>query len=411
MLTVQEAAMLAGLVKAPSRYAPTKNIKTAQGRAGVVLTTMNIAGYLTKSEVESYSSSPAELYKNPTGNSVRYFTDWIMTQLEGKVTRGLEAIIIYTSLDLGTQKIAEKAIRDHLSSVAIEANIGEASLVSIALDGSIKAMVGGRDYTKSQFNRVTQAKRQSGSSFKAFVYLAGLENGLKPTSVYKDEIIDIDGWSPQNFSGKFSGNMSIREALERSINTIAVKISEEIGREKVIKVAQKLGVQSTIHSQPSLALGTSLVSPMEMVASYGSIANGGIKVTPYGILEIRSFRGDLVYRQTPPRNKIVVDHKKIKQLVGMMEGVVKVGSARSAKIDRPAAGKSGTSQNYKDAWFIGFTSELVTAVWLGNDNGTPMLNVTGGGMPSRIWATFMKSAHKNIPARELLADYNDRVED
>ena len=289
-------------------------------------------------------------------------------------------LIVRTTLDVKLQKIAEKSLINVNSKFE---SAEQSSLVALDLNGGIIAMIGGTDYGDTQFNRVTQAKRQPGSAFKLFVYLAGLESGFSPNDTFIDSKIDIEGWSPKNYKNEYIGEVTLREAFSKSINTIAVKISETIGREKVIDVAKSMGITSPILNSPSLALGTSEVTLLELTSAYNVLANNGNGVFSYGIRSIEDTDGEMTR---------------------MMEQTIESGTGKNAKLNRPAAGKTGTSQSLRDAWFVGFTSNIVVGVWFGNDNDSPMKQITGGTAPAILWKEFMTAAHQDIKPRGLSYD-------
>ena len=269
------------------------------------------------------------------------------------------------------------------------------------LDGAISALSGGFDFSLSKYNRATQSKRQPGSAFKPFVFLAGLENGLRPETKFADRPITIDDWSPKNYAGKYRGRITFAQALAYSSNSVAVQVSERVGRNRVIDAARRLGLTSHIPNHPSMALGTAEVGLMEMTAAYAALANKGIGAMPHGILEVRDGRDRVLYRRHGSGRGQVARPWHVAELGQMLARTIRIGTGRNARLGRPAAGKTGTSQDYRDAWFLGYTSHLVAGVWLGNDNGAPMNRVTGGGAPARLWRDFMVAAHKDLPARPL----------
>ena len=408
-LNLAEAALLAGLVKAPSRYAPTRNIDLAHQRAVVVLGAMQENDDITMEAKEKAVAQPARLSSKYLGGDIRYYTDWVMARLGKFVKRGHQPLIVFTSLDLNAQMAAKTSIERSFLVGPEDVKSGQVALVSMASDGALKAMVGGRSYAESQFNRATSALRQPGSAFKTFVYLAAMEDGHRPDDFLVDEPITVDGWTPQNFSGRYLGRKSLRDGFALSLNTMAVQLSELVGREKVKDIAIRLGITSNIRAHPSLALGTSEVTPIDMATAYAVIANGGFVVEPYAILEIRSGEGDLLYRRQPAENVRILSEVVVLRMLDLMEAVFEYGTGRRAKIDRPSAGKTGTSQDYRDAWFIGFTSDLVTSVWIGNDDGSPTASITGGGLPADIWSDYMLEAHVGKPVRNLIiGDLADR---
>lgn len=404
-LSIAESAVLAGLVKAPSRLAPHINPDGAWERGQVVLAAMQTTGKLSAAAKQKISEQPPALRRPAAGRNVRFFTDWVETEARRLAPdlRG-KSLIIFTTLDPSVQRAATLAVGRALDGEGQKNGASEAALVAIDHDGAVRAMVGGRDYAKSQYNRATQAKRQPGSAFKLFTYLAALEAGIKPMDRYVDAPTTVEDWAPKNYSGQFNGEMSAQEAFARSINTIAVQISEEIGREKAAAVARRLGIKTAISNVPSLPLGTEEVRLLELTGSYATVANGGHLAQPYSIVEITTLEGEVIFRRRPSSPRSVLRSDTVEDITSMLTSVVKWGSGKNAALARPAAGKSGTSQDSRDAVFAGFTSDMTAAVWVGNDDGAPMKNVTGGGMPARIWRDFMTEAHASVPVRPLLAD-------
>ena len=401
-VTLSEAAMLAGLLKAPSRYAPTHDIARARARARQVLAGMVAAGYLTSAEAEAAERHPARVVRaRRAGRGPRYFADWVLDQVSGYVGPGAGDIVVVTTLDARLQRTAEEAVAWALAGDGARRGVGQAALVALAPDGAVRAMVGGRDYGASQFNRATQALRQPGSAFKLFVYLAALEAGLSPDDVVEDAPLTIAGWSPRNYDDRYAGPVTLREAVARSLNTVAVRVAERIGRDRVIGVARRLGITSELGADASLALGTSEVSLIELTAAYATLANRGRGVWPHGIREIRSMDGAALYRRAGSGPGRAVAKRPLRLMVDLLEGVIAAGTGRAAALPWPAAGKTGTSQDFRDAWFIGFTRDLVAGVWLGNDDHAPMKGVSGGGLPARLWARFMTKALTGAAPRPL----------
>lgn len=399
-LNTYQAAMLAGLLKAPSRYNPAVNPKAARQRAAQVLRNMVAAGYLSEQDMAALKAGGTSIKAVKTSRKSRYFSDWILARVADYVSPGDTDIIVHTTLDPALQNDAQKAIAKGLKN-ARDLNVGQAALVAMSTDGAVRAMVGGADYGLSQFNRATQALRQPGSAFKPVVYLAGIEAGLNPASSFVDEPINVDGWSPRNFSRTFSGPISMADALAGSVNTVAVKISEKAGRKNVIKVARRLGITADLLAAPSLALGTSGVSLIEMTAAYGVFANGGYGVWPYGITEITDTEGRLLYRRQGSGPGQVISPQAAGTMNDMLALVLRKGTGKAANFKRPLAGKTGTSQKFRDAWFIGYSADLVAGVWMGNDNQASMRSVTGGGLPARTWRKFMVAAHRSTPVHGL----------
>jgi len=396
-VSVYEAALLAGLLKAPSRLNPVNDPEAARQRALVVLDAMVAAGSLTGQQ----ASQAAANRRGFAGEAVRagagrYYADWIMAQVAGYVGLAEGSLIVETDFDPALQAIVERAVRAQPAPGG-----AQVAVVVMAPDGAVRAMVGGRDYGASQFNRATQALRQPGSAFKPFVYLAALEAGLTPDTKIEDAPITIDGWSPRNFGRKFRGTVTLREAVARSLNTVAVRVSEQVGRQTVADVGHRLGLVSQLKTGPSLALGASEVTLMELTAAYAVFGNGGTGVLAYGIREIRDGSGDVLYRRAGTGTGRVVKKIHVETMNQLLNAVVEWGTGKAAKLDRPAAGKTGTSQDYRDAWFIGYTSDLVAGVWMGNDDGRPMAQVTGGGAPARLWRRIMLDAQQGQPVRAL----------
>ncbi len=407
-VTLSEAAMLAGLLKAPSRYAPTRDLARARARGRQVLAGMVDAGYITPAEARGAAKKPATIVRaRRAGRGSRYFADWVFDRVSGYAGPGAGDIVVVTTLDASLQRAAEEAVEWALAGDGARRRVGPAALVALAPDGAVRAMVGGRDYGASQFNRATQALRQPGSAFKLFVYLAALEAGLSPDDVVEDAPLTIDGWSPRNYDGRYAGAVTVREALARSINTVAVRVADQVGPGGVIEVARRLGITSRLGADASLALGTSEVTLIELTAAYAALANRGRGVWPHGIREIRAADGAVLYRRAGSGPGRAVARRPLRQMVDMLRSVVTEGTGRAAALPFPVAGKTGTSQDSRDAWFVGFTRDLIAGVWLGNDNRAPMKGVTGGGLPARLWARFMKAALAGTAVRPLLGAATD----
>ncbi|WP_448206390.1 transglycosylase domain-containing protein [Azospirillum sp. sgz302134] len=397
---LREAAIIAGLLKAPSRYSPTSNPDESAERARVVLGAMADAGFITTQDLEVARNTPPAPRRKPGGDG-RYFADWVTDLVAGFIGPDHGDVVVRTTLDLKLQRSAEQRLEEILTGPGAAANVRQGAVVAMTPDGAVRALVGGRDYDNSEFNRATKALRQPGSSFKPFVYLAALEAGWSPDSPVEDAPVRIGTWSPGNYDGKFRGTISMATALAHSSNTATVRIIERVGVERVRKVAADLGIGSPLGKDLSLALGTSEVSLLELTRAYAGIANRGAPVWPYAIAEIRDRDGNVLYRRQAGGSSPVVDPAHAVQLARMMMGVIEYGTGKSAKLDRPAAAKSGTTQDYHDAWFVGFTADLVAGVWLGNDNNDEMKKVTGGTLPAKLWQGFMMDAHAGKPPRPL----------
>jgi len=402
-LTTYQSALLAGLLKAPSRYNPRSSPKRAKQRTAVVLANLVAVGYMTEAEAadiraKGEKSAIAAATKRRAG---RYFADWILEQTPDFVPPGDRDVTVVTTLDSKLQARAEKLIAASLAGPGRNAGVGQAAAVVMERDGAVRALIGGGDYARSQFNRATQARRQPGSAFKPIVFLAGLEAGLSPETVMTDAAVTIGDWRPRNFDGRYRGRINLRQAMAHSVNTVAVRVAQKAGSKRILKTARRLGITTKLPNDLSLALGSGEVSLLEMTAAYAPFANGGIGVWPYGIEEIRDGRGRVLYRRAGSGPGRVATKAQARQMTDMLRAVVTSGTGRKAAPGRAAAGKTGTSQEFRDAWFIGYTGNLVAGVWAGNDDERPMKKVTGGGLPARLWRDIMKSAQKGRPARKL----------
>lgn len=405
-----EAAMLAGLLKAPSRFAPTSNLERSQDRAQIVLDLMEAQELLTEQEAIDARENPAELSEAAAARAGGYFADWVMGSGPDFFTRSTtEDVIIRTTLDPAIQTAAEEAIIKVFEDRLSENEEAQAAIVVMSADGAVRAMVGGRDMRVSGgFNRATQAMRQTGSAFKPFVYATALDLGYTYNDYIEDAplTIDIPGsgpWSPKNYSGEFYGMVTLTDALRNSLNTAAVRMSEAVGRENVRKVASDFGIQSDLAEGPALALGASDTTLIQMTGAYAGILNGGSSVTPYGLVELR-LQGDEVplMEQEGGIGERVISKNAAEQLIYMMNQVVESGSGRRAQLEgREVAGKTGTTQGLRDAWFIGFTADYVTGVWMGNDDNSSLPGITGGSAPAAIWKETMARVQDGLPARPL----------
>jgi penicillin-binding protein 1A len=402
-LGTYESALIAGLLKAPSRYNPLRAKKRSEKRTRQVLLNLVAAGYLTKATSKQAFQRRNQIFSNTKKNTPpRYFIDWVVGQVFEYVSKGPRDLRVYTTLDPKLQAHAAKLVHKALLGPAKEVNASEAAFVVMSPAGAVRAMVGGGRYATSQFNRVTQARRQPGSAFKPIVYLAGLEAGLRPASILKDVPIRIGNWAPRNFKRSHQGNVSLSDSLAQSINTIAVRIAERVGRKNVVKVAQRLGITSPMKAQPSLALGASEVTLLELVSAYAPFANGGAAAWSHGITEIRDGQNNVLYHRQGSGPRRVIEPYYVQQMNLMLANVVASGTGKNAKLNsRPTAGKTGTSQNYRDAWFIGYTADLVAGAWFGNDSGKAMKKVTGGGLPATLWKNIMLNAHTGIAIKNL----------
>lgn len=401
-VTIAEAAMLAGLVKSPSRLAPNRNPEGAEARAQIVLAAMADAKFITDAQAKA-STGHASYNVKPVGaGTVNYVADWIGEVLDDLVGQIDESIKVETTIDPKLQSVAEAAIIDELAAKSVKFNVSQGALVAMTPDGAVRAMVGGRNYAESQYNRAVTAKRQPGSSFKPFVYLTALEQGLTPDTVRQDAPIEVKGWRPENYTHEYFGAVTLTQALAMSLNTVAIRLGLEVGPKNVVRTAHRLGISSKLEPNASIALGTSEVAVVELVGAYAPFANGGFAVAPHVVTRIRTLGGKLLYmRQADERNQ-VIDPRHVGMMNTMMRETLINGTARKAEIPGwPAAGKTGTSQDYRDAWFIGYTANLVTGVWLGNDDNSPTKKATGGGLPVEVWSRFMRTAHEGVPVAAL----------
>lgn len=401
-INVAEAAMLAGLVKSPTRLAPTRNFDAAEKRAKMVLAAMSELGYITAANEKIALAKPPRIVAQAGNGAVNYVADWIMDALNDTLGHIEEDLLVETSIDSVLQASAEKSLADELAAKGAKAGVEQGALVAMTPDGAVRAMVGGRNYGESQFNRAVAAKRQPGSAFKPFVYLTALEHGLTPDTVRIDGPVKIKGWQPENYGHEYYGPVTLTKALALSLNTVSVRLTMEFSPMAVIRTAHRLGISSKLEANASIALGTSEVSPLELIGAYATFANGGYAVIPHVIERITGAKGKQLYvRNQQPLGR-VVEARHIGMMNTMMQETLSMGTAHKAVLPGwPAAGKTGTSQDFRDAWFIGYTANLATGVWLGNDDNSPMKKVTGGGLPVDIWSRFMRDAHQGVPIAAL----------
>lgn len=396
-----QSAMLAGLLKAPSRYNPLADKKLAAARTKVVLSAMVNAGYLTEAEAASARKLAATSHPTRPGRRAPFFVDWVLDQVSDYVGGRDRDLIVQTTLLPRLQERAENTLSVTLQRNGKQRRIGEGAVVVMSTDGAVRAMIGGESYGDSQFNRATQARRQPGSAFKPAVYLAALKAGRHPDDVYEDAPIKIGAWQPTNFDGKYAGPMTMSDALARSVNTVAVRLAVDIGVKRVATAARSLGLDPGDNPDASIALGTAETTLLELTAAYAPFANGGDGVIPYGIQEIRDGGGNVFYRRKVSGTGKVVEPAVLRDMNRMLKRVITEGTGRKAAFGPDAAGKTGTSQNYRDAWFVGYSADYLTGVWLGNDDGSPMKGVTGGSFPAVIWRDVMRAAHEGVTPREL----------
>jgi len=402
-LTLTEAAILAGSVKAPSRYNPDASVEAAMARAGLVLSAMSDQGYIGETQREKAATAKPKVALRTATPGAGYFVDYAVSLVPSFAGKAKERLIVDTTLDLDLQKTAERALDAGLAKDGKALAASQGALVSMTLDGAVRALVGGRNYDESQFNRAIDAKRQPGSAFKPFVYLAALENGHRPRDEVFDGPVSIGTWQPENYEGSYEGTITLAHALARSSNSASVQLTNEVGAETVARIAHRLGVAGELQAVPSLALGTSELSPLDLTTGYAAFANGGDGVIPYAIVRIRTGSGKVIYERKGSGLGRVIEPRNEADMVAMMAGTVTEGTGRAASLGaRPVAGKTGTSQSYRDAWFVGFTANHITGVWIGNDSGAPMKKATGGGLPARIFKAYMLKAEEKLPVTPLI---------
>ncbi len=400
-INLHEAAVLAGLLKAPSRYAPLHDPKAARDRADQVLANMQDAGYLSARDVRAAKAERLRTVGPDAGSDARYFADWAVERVNGYVGEPDRDLVVTTTLDVGLQRAAEAALDRELARDGAKRSVSQGALVAVSPDGAVRAMVGGRDYGESQFNRAVQALRQPGSAFKLFDYIAAFEQGARPDDRLPDVPISIGGWRPHNYERRYRGVVTLSEAFANSINTVAVQVAQRAGIHNVIDVARRLGITAKLGAHPSLALGTSVVSPLELTCAYAAVASGGHAARPHAILTIADREGHVLYRRAGSRAPRVLAPGVVAEMDRLLARVLVDGTGRAAQLDRPAAGKTGTSQDFRDAWFVGYAPGLVAGVWVGNDNNSPMKGVTGGSVPAHIWHDFMTRALSGAPPRPV----------
>lgn len=402
-LTLGESALLAGMMKGPSRYSPVSATDRAERRATIVLDEMVRTGAITEAERDEAFKTPVRVNPTLANQRAQYFTDWVDDQVRSLVGEPTEDLVVETTLDLPIQTAAEQAIRKGVAAAKGQ-GVEQGALVALDGEGRIRAYVGGADYTESQFDRATTARRQAGSAFKPFVYVTAMEAGRTPADMVVDEPIKIGAWEPRNYTNTFRGPMTLQTALAQSINTVAARLANEVGTGNVAAEARKLGITSHIQLDPSMALGAVEVSPMEMAQAYAPFSNGGFLAKAYGIQRIRTASGKILYDHGVEKSARtpVIGSPALQYMNQMMRQVVSGGTGTRAKVaGYDLAGKTGTTSDYRDAWFVGYTGGFVSAVWVGKDNNKPMKGVTGGGAPAGIWRDFMASALPRLKTQAI----------
>jgi penicillin-binding protein 1A len=405
-ISLAEAAIIAGLVKAPSRYAPTADAQAAVERAKVVVAVMQDAGMITATEAAGVKPADVKLAAESPQDSVRYFTDWILPQLNGLIDETEKPIDVRTTLDLKMQRAATAAIAANVPRGA------QGALVSIDRDGAVKAMVGGTDYITSNYNRAVTAVRQPGSAWKLFVYLTALEAGFRPEDIVEDKPVEIDGWQPKNSGGKYAGSISLRTAFAYSKNTVAAQIGQEVGTSSIANMARRFGITTPINTQPSMVLGTSEARVIDMTQAFAAVAAKGRSITPYGISKVTTIDGETLYAAKPSSSVQLVDGWVAGAITDLMQSAVATGTGRAANIGRPVAGKTGTTSSNKDGWFLGFSSGLTTGVWMGRDDARSIGGLEGGRAPAQAWAAYMRIAVANRPVEKFATEvtFPERLE-
>ncbi len=402
-LSLAESAIIAGLVKAPSRYAPTADPEQARARGAVVLGTMRDAGKLSPAAAAAADLASVRFAVDRTQGDVRYFTDWVLTQLDTLTDEAVQPLEVTTTLVPAHQAAAEAAVRTRLPPGA------QGAIVAMTTSGEVTAMVGGRDYASSTYNRATVARRQPGSAFKLFVYLAALEDGMKPDDTMVDEPVSFGNWSPKNSDGRFRGTVTLRQAFALSINTVAAQLAMRVGTDAVAGMARRLGITTPIDRRPAMALGASEVTPMELTSAYAVVANEGADVRPFGIRKVTTANGDLLYLKEEEASRVLLAPHVAAYASQLLAAAVETGTGRAAQIGRPLAGKTGTTSSNKDGWFLGFTPELVAGVWIGRDDAKAVPGLAGGRAPAQVFAAFMSSALSGVPVSKLNTEVVDSL--
>ena len=396
-LTVHESAMIAGLLKAPSRYAPTNSLRRSRERANVVIANMVAAGYLTETEAKAAKANPAGLAHGSNNQDMRWFTDWVLDRLNDYVLHADVDLVVDTTVDPDLQRRASTLVRSGVEANRKILQVDQGALIAMDHDGAVVALVGGRDARLSRFNRATQARRQPGSAFKPIVYVTAMEQGLTPDDRMRDSPIILGDWQPRNYKPGHRGEITLEEALTHSINTVAVKLSERVGRQQVLETAARFGITSDLPPHPSVALGTGGISLLEMTGAYIPFATGGSGFRVHGITRIATADGEVIYEKYGSNTNRVTSRIAAARMHRMLRSVIDEGTGTGAKLRGiEAGGKTGTSSDFRDAWFIGYTGAYVTGVWVGNDDGSPMKRLTGSGLPARLWRDFMTTAHKGV---------------
>ncbi|HEY0436988.1 MAG TPA: PBP1A family penicillin-binding protein, partial [Phenylobacterium sp.] len=401
-LTIREAAMLAATMKSPTHYNPVAEPEKSEERTKLVLDAMVETGAITDGQREKALSEKPKVWKTSPIAPAQYFVDWLDTQTRAAVGPLKQDLVVETTLDLPAEIAAGEAARTVTARFAKQ-GVEQAAVVTLDGFGRVRAMVGGVDYQKAPYNRAADAHRQAGSSWKPFVYLTAMEAGRTPDLQVVDEPVTINGWSPRNFEPEFRGQITLEQALTHSVNTVAARLADEVGRDNVAATAHRLGIVSQVNTDPAMALGTSLVTPLEMATAYDTFGNGGWRVAPYGVERIRTAGGQVLFAHKPTQLTLAIRNPALGEMQQMMRSVMKFGTGTHATVPGyDLAGKTGTTSDFKDAWFCGYTGGMVTVVWVGRDNNAPMRGITGAMAPSEIWRTYMTAALKRLPSQAIL---------
>jgi penicillin-binding protein 1A len=401
-LNLTEAATLAGVLKAPTSYNPIAHPEAAAARTNLVINAMVDADFISQGEADQAINAPATVVASDYVPATQYVVDWINEQLPLLVKNYDQSIIVETTIDPQLQLLAERSLRKHLNEEGKKLKVSQGAMVVMNTFGAVKAMVGGKSYKRSQYNRVTKAMRQPGSTFKPFVFLAAMEQGYTPDSVAIDQPIRIGSWEPENYKHKYLGEVTLRTAMANSLNSVAAQLANNVGPENVVAVAHRLGITSHLGNDASIALGTSEVTLLELTSAFTPFANGGYSIVPFSVRRIVTRDGQVIYERSGDGLGQAMANRDLGSMNSMMRAVVNEGTAKKAQIpDFDIAGKTGTSQDYRDAWFIGYSSYLVGGVWLGNDDNSPTKTVTGGSVPAAIWKDVMEVAHANLSPAPL----------
>lgn len=401
-LSLGEAAIMAGLLQAPSRLSPDRHPEAAAKRARVVLSQMAKLGYISEEEAQAAAINPNKRIRTRIAGAEYYVADWVETLMQAYIGDVTEDVVVTTTIDWDLQKHAEFLLKEMVMAHGEESRFSQGAIVAMNTDGSVRAVVGGVDYQESQYNRAVTARRQPGSAFKPFVYVSALERGYTPDSVVEDAPFTYKGWSPQNYNGQYVGPVRLRDALANSLNTVSARLAVDVGPQAVVDTALRFGISSQLQAVPSIALGTQEVSLLELTAAYAPFANGGEGVIAHVITRIETADGRLLYSNIPRGPGQVASPDVIGQMNDMLSGAISVGTAKKASLPGwPIAGKTGTTQSNRDAVFVGYSARMVTGVWLGNDDDTPMKGVGGGSYPAELWSQFMQRAHEGLSVADL----------